>query len=685
MRVEDLVFEVRDSSLARVGQLTPADGLTSFKATLRLNNVGSWQIDIPEGRPLADVLRAPGSGIIVTNTLTNTVILSGPTVAATKTSNSGESVALWSIRGTDDSVILGERLAYPTPTSADVTAQTSAYDAVSAVKASTAMIGYVRRNLVAGVAPAARAITGLTTVTDPVAGSTISYAARFDMLGQVLTDIANVDGLAFDIYQSGSALMFNVWAPVDRSKTIRLDVANNTLQKATYGYGYGMSRAIVGGQGEGAARTFTEVSTSTSLQTESSFGRRVEKFIDQRQESDSAKLVTAGQATLADAGGLITSVDVVPTSDTTMRPLVDFTLGDKVSVVVASQEVAAVITQMSVSVTDMGVYVGITVGNPVGVDFEAITAKRQTDATARVSTLETLDNVAVTGSKISATDITQGQLPAAQGGFPTGSYLYVAGRNAPSGYLACDGSSYTRTAYPALAAFLLETVGAVTITVASPAVFTATNHRLVAGDRVYLTTTGALPTGLATYTVYYVIAAGLSSTTFQLSTTSGGSAIVTSGTQSGTHTLVYSPYETGAVSSSSFKLPDNGDYVLTGFKSGSAEFGSIGNTYGAKTHTMTLAELASHDHGGVTWSGGAHEHEVEGPSGHSLGTNFGGGTLYRTFSFSPSAVNSNSGYGARGFFATSAGLHGHGISGQGSSQAFNVIQPTRAALLVIKT
>ena len=404
MRVEDLVFEVRDSSLARVGQLTPADGLTSFKATLRLNNVGSWQIDIPEGRPLADVLRAPGSGIIVTNTLTNTVILSGPTVAATKTSDSGESVALWSIRGTDDSVILGERLAYPTPTSADVTAQTSAYDAVSAVKASTAMIGYVRRNLVAGVAPAARAITGLTTVTDPVAGSTISYAARFDMLGQVLTDIANVDGLAFDIYQSGSALMFNVWAPVDRSKTIRLDVANNTLQKATYGYGYGMSRAIVGGQGEGAARTFTEVSTSTSLQTESSFGRRVEKFIDQRQESDSAKLVTAGQATLADAGGLITSVDVVPTSDTTMRPLVDFTLGDKVSVVVASQEVAAVITQMSVSVTDMGVYVGITVGNPVGVDFEAITAKRQTDTSARVSSLEVLDKASGGGSStISAT------------------------------------------------------------------------------------------------------------------------------------------------------------------------------------------------------------------------------------------------------------------------------------------
>lgn len=396
MRVEDVIFEVRDSSLARVGQLTPADGLTSFKATLRLNNVGSWQIDVPEGRPLADALRAPGSGIVVTNTVTGQVIISGPTVAATKTSESGTPVALWSIRGADDTILLSERLAYPTPTTADVTAQASAYDAVSAVKASTAMIGYVRRNLVSGVAASARAVPYVSTFADPGVGSNVSYAARFDLLGQVCTDIASVDGLAFDMYQSGTQVLFKVWQPVDLSKTVRLDIANNTLQKSTYGYGYGISRAIVGGQGEGASRAFTEVTTTASLKTETTFGRRVERFVDQRQEADSAKLTLAGQSTLADAGGLITSVDVVPTSDTTMRPLVDFNLGDKVSVVVASQEVAAIITQLSMSVTDMGVFVGITVGNPVGVDFEAITAKRQTDTTARVSALETQD--ALSGS-----------------------------------------------------------------------------------------------------------------------------------------------------------------------------------------------------------------------------------------------------------------------------------------------
>lgn len=77
-----------------------------------------------------------------------------------------------------------------------------------------------------------------------------------------------------------------------------------------------------------------------------------------------------------------------------------------------------------------------------------------------------------------------------------------------------------------------------TVTIASPAVFTATDHGLSAGDRVRLYTTGALPTNLSTDTVYFVISAGLTANDFELSTTLGGSAINTSGSQSGTHTYI---------------------------------------------------------------------------------------------------------------------------------------------------
>jgi hypothetical protein len=83
-----------------------------------------------------------------------------------------------------------------------------------------------------------------------------------------------------------------------------------------------------------------------------------------------------------------------------------------------------------------------------------------------------------------------------------------------------------------------------TVTIATPAVFTIASHGLNNGDAVVFTTTGALPTGLTTTpggsaTVYYVINAATN--TFNVSTTLNGSAVATSGTQSGTHTIHHYP------------------------------------------------------------------------------------------------------------------------------------------------
>ena len=74
-----------------------------------------------------------------------------------------------------------------------------------------------------------------------------------------------------------------------------------------------------------------------------------------------------------------------------------------------------------------------------------------------------------------------------------------------------------------------------TVTVATPAVFTATNHGFYNGMKVNLTTTGALPTGLAASTYYFV--KSVAANTFQLSAVPNGTSINTTGTQSGTHTV----------------------------------------------------------------------------------------------------------------------------------------------------
>lgn len=81
----------------------------------------------------------------------------------------------------------------------------------------------------------------------------------------------------------------------------------------------------------------------------------------------------------------------------------------------------------------------------------------------------------------------------------------------------------------------------VTISIASPGVVTWAAHGRAAGDAVKFSTTGALPTGLTAGTTYYVLASGLTSGAFQVAATPGGSAIVTSGTQSGVHTALTVP------------------------------------------------------------------------------------------------------------------------------------------------
>jgi hypothetical protein len=83
-----------------------------------------------------------------------------------------------------------------------------------------------------------------------------------------------------------------------------------------------------------------------------------------------------------------------------------------------------------------------------------------------------------------------------------------------------------------------KTIGTATITIASPAVITSTAHGLTNNDRVQFSTTNTLPTGITSGVDYYVIATGLTTDDFEISATIGGSAIDTSGSQAGVHTLI---------------------------------------------------------------------------------------------------------------------------------------------------
>ena len=90
----------------------------------------------------------------------------------------------------------------------------------------------------------------------------------------------------------------------------------------------------------------------------------------------------------------------------------------------------------------------------------------------------------------------------------------------------------------------LRAYKAFTITIAAPGVITEDAHGLIRNDRVSLITTGALPTGLSVDTFYYVVY--VDTNTFKLSATRDGSAITTTGSQSGTH-YYYTPDMVGRI------------------------------------------------------------------------------------------------------------------------------------------
>jgi microcystin-dependent protein len=113
---------------------------------------------------------------------------------------------------------------------------------------------------------------------------------------------------------------------------------------------------------------------------------------------------------------------------------------------------------------------------------------------------------------------------------------------------------------------------------------------------------------------------------------------------------------------------------LSGFKSGSAEFGSVGQAFGAKTVTLTEAQLASHNH-----SQNPHNHLLQsGASAIVLNT-------YATPSLGDHAMTgytgTNGGTTVWGYLQDATASN----NPAGGGQAHSNIQPSRSALLVIKT
>lgn len=403
MRVDELILEVRDKTLARKGQIPPE--LLVLDAQLVDLGVGTWKVTLPTsvpGRPeVADMvalLRTPGSGLIVTHVDPAVGVLwSGPMQVPGVSADASDPQGTITVEGVTDDVILWRRRAYPTPASADVTAQTNGWD-VRTGTAESVMRAYVDANL-GPPAPASRRITALSLAANLHRGPDFIKSVRFDVLGDLLVEIAVLAGLGFRVVQVGSGLVFQVLSRTDRSGLVRLDLLNGTLAStATKVVPPELTRAIVAGQGEGAARTLIERSTTESLAAETAWGPwgRSEEFIDQRQTDVLAELQQAGDKRLTEAGATSTSVTAIPADDQTMRYPQDWGLGDTVAVVVEGQETKPRVASVQIVAGPGGVRVGAGIGEVAGWKPPATVAALDS-VSSRVGALERNAEVSVGG------------------------------------------------------------------------------------------------------------------------------------------------------------------------------------------------------------------------------------------------------------------------------------------------
>ncbi len=224
-----------------------------------------------------------------------------------------------------------------------------------------------------------------------------------------------------------------------------------------------------------------------------------------------------------------------------------------------------------------------------------------------------------------------------------------------------------------------------TVTIASPGVWTSNGHGYANGDAVTFTTSGALPTGLTAGTVYYIISAAANS--FNVSATSGGAAINTSGSQSGTHTIhpangklisdaVYANVAIRLIGRGSYNLATPGTWlVAASLSSGDFHlppqlnkliFTASGTFYApAGTSTNTVYKITCIGGGGAGGTGGA------GSTGGGGGGGGGAGIVNVSGIAYPSST------------AVTVGTGGAGVASGGSSNPGNAGNSTSFGSLCV--
>jgi microcystin-dependent protein len=160
--------------------------------------------------------------------------------------------------------------------------------------------------------------------------------------------------------------------------------------------------------------------------------------------------------------------------------------------------------------------------------------------------------------------------------------------------------------------------------------------------------------------------------------------------------VIGTTYNTGGELSTQFRLPNMKGRVAVGVDSSQTEFNALGETGGAKTHTLVTGEMPSHNHGGATATDGGVDHLhnnsiTDGAGAHQHIMNLGndgmadGGLTTQSY---VAGAGTTDGAGAHNHAINNGASdrslnHPHAISAQGGGAAHNNLQPFVAMNYII--
>lgn len=137
--------------------------------------------------------------------------------------------------------------------------------------------------------------------------------------------------------------------------------------------------------------------------------------------------------------------------------------------------------------------------------------------------------------------------------------------------------------------------------------------------------------------------------------------------------------------STTFNLPNLKGKFPVGYDSSQTEFDNLNESGGAKTHTLTIAEMPSHNHNGLTQSAGTHTHTITDPGhSHTLPQSLTALTGVGPADDWTQGSGTNTGSSTTGITINSNGAHQHVIDSQGGGQAHNNLPPYLVLNYIIK-